>query len=82
MRRVLVGKCGGKRVINWPGVLLAGLIVGLVSGASGGATWFLLTGEFDPFAIVLPVFLFVGFFLGNAIRTGMSTPLEQLTNLD
>jgi hypothetical protein len=61
---------------------LVGLIVGLVSGAAGAATWFLLTGEFDLFAIVLPVFLFVGFFLGHAIRTGMSTPLEQLTDLE
>jgi hypothetical protein len=82
MRRVLVGKRNGKRVINWPSVLLVGLIVGLVSGASGAVTWFVLTGEFDLFAVVLPLFLFVGFFLGYAIRTGMSTPVEQLTDLD
>jgi hypothetical protein len=61
---------------------LVGLIVGLVSGASGAAAWFLLTGDFDLLAMVLPVFLFVGFFLGHAFRTGMSTPLEQLSDVN
>jgi hypothetical protein len=81
MRRVLVGKRNDKRVINWPGVLQAGLIVGAVSGASGAATWYLLTGEFNPLAVLFPVAAALGWFLGTGIRTAVSTPVEQLPDL-
>ena len=81
-KRVLVGTRNGKRVINWPVVFLLGLIVGVVSGASGAGTWFLLTKEFSLFAVVLPVVLFVSWFSGTAIRRGFSVPIEQLPSLD
>lgn len=68
-QRVLVSTRNGKRVINWPVVLLLGLIVGLVTGACAAGTWFLLTREFSASAVVLPVFLAVGWFWGTAIRT-------------
>src|SRR5205809_7934503 len=71
-KRVLVGTRRGKRVINWPVVFLLGLIVGVVSGASGAGTWFLLTKEFSLFAVVFPVFLAVGWLWGTAIRSGLS----------
>jgi hypothetical protein len=81
-KRVLVGRRNGKRVINWPVVFLLGLIVGVVSGASGAGTWFLLTNEFSLFAVVLPVLLFVGWFWGSAIRKGFSVPIGRLPSLD
>ena len=81
-KRVLVGSRNGKRVINWPVVLLLGLIVGVVSGASGAGTWFLLTKEFSLFAVAFPVLLLVGWFLCDAIRHGFSVPIEQLPSLD
>ena len=81
-KRVLAGTRNGKRVINWPVVFLLGLIVGVVSGASGAGTWFLLTKEFSLFAVVLPVFLFVGWFSRTAIRRGFALPIEQLPSLD
>ena len=81
-KRVLVGTRNGKRVINWRVVFLLGLIVGIVSGASGAGTWFLLTKEFSFFAVVLPVFLSVGWFSGTAIRRGFLVPIEQLPSLD
>ena len=81
MTRVLVGKRNGKRIINWPGVLLVGLIVATVSGLSGGFTWFLLTGEFSPAAVAVPTILFVWTMLGMGIRSGFAAPLEQLTDL-
>ena len=81
-KRVLVGRRNGKRVVNWPVVLLLGVIVGVVGGASGGATWFLLTKKFSMFAVFLPVVLFVGCFLGNALRSGSSVPIDQLPSLD
>ncbi len=80
MARVLVGTRKGKRVINWPVVLWLGLLVGVVSGAA--AAWFLLTGEFDLFAVGFAVFLCIGWFLGLAIRSGFSTPPERLRKLD
>jgi hypothetical protein len=61
MRRILVGKRNGKRVINWPAVLLTALVVGFVSGAAGAATWFVLTKDFDLFAVLLPVCMFMGY---------------------
>lgn len=81
-KRILVGRRNGKRVINWRVVFLLGLIVGVVSGASGAGTWFLLTKEFSLFAVVLPVFLFVGWFSGTAIQKGFSVPIAQLPSLD
>ena len=81
-KRVLVGTRRGRRVVNWPVVLLLGVIVGVVSGASGAVTWFLLTREFSLFAVVFPVFLAVGWFWGTAIRKGFSVPIEQLPDLD
>lgn len=72
----------GKRVINLPVVLLVGMIVGVVTGASGAGTWFLLTKEFSLSALVLPVFLFLGLFWGIAIRRGISVPIEELPSLD
>jgi hypothetical protein len=82
MRRVLVGKRSGKRIFNWPGVFLAGLIVGMVGSASSAATWFLLTGEFAPLAVVVPVFLAIGFFVGTALCSYLATPLQRLPDLD
>ena len=81
-KRVLVGTRRGKRVINWPVVLWLGLITGIVSGASGAGTWFLLTKGFSLFAVFFPVFLLVGWFWGTAIRNGFSVPIEQLPSLD
>jgi hypothetical protein len=81
-KRVLVGRRNGKRVINWPVVFLLGIIVGVVTDASGAGTWFLLTKKFSLFAIALPVFLFVGLFWGTAIRRRFSVPIEQLPSLD
>jgi hypothetical protein len=81
-KRVLVGRRDGKRVINWPVVLLLGLMVGFVSGGAGAATWFLLTKQFSLFAVVFPLFLSIGWFWGVAIRSGFSVPIEQLPSLD
>jgi hypothetical protein len=81
-KRIVVGRRGGKRVINWPVALWLGLITGVVSGAAGAGTWFLLTKEFSLFAVALPVFLMVGWFWGTAIRSGFSMPIEQLPSLD
>jgi len=81
-KRILVGTRNGKRVLNWPVVLLLGMIVGVVTGASGAGTWFLLTKEFSLSALVLPVFLFLGLFWGTAIRRGFSVPIEQLPSSD
>lgn len=81
-KRVLVGRRSGKRVIHWPVVFSLGLMIGTVSGASGAGTWFLLTKEFSLFAVVLPVFLFFGWFFGTAIRKGFSVPIAQLPSLD
>jgi len=81
-KRVLVGTRNGKRVIKWRVVFVLALVVGVVSGASGAGTWFLLTKEFSPFAVFLPTFLFVGLFCGGAIRRGLSVPIEQLPSLD
>jgi len=75
-KRILVGTRNGKRVLNWPVVLLLGMIVGVVTG------WFLLTKEFSLSALVLPVFLFLGLFWGTAIRRGFSVPIEQLPSSD
>lgn len=80
--RILVGTRGGKPVINWPTVLGVGLLVGLVAGAAGSGTWFLLTGEFSLSALILAVPLALGYFIGDAIRTRLWTPVEQLTPLD
>jgi hypothetical protein len=80
-KRVLVGTRNGKRVVNWPAVVLLGLIVASVSGASGVGTWFLLTQQFSLSALVLPVFLCALGFLG-AIRRSFSVPIEQLPSLD
>lgn len=81
-KRVLVGKRDGKRVINWPVILMLGLVVGFVSGGTGAATWYFLTNEFSLFVVVLPVFLAIGWFSGTAIRSGFSVPIEQLPSLD
>jgi len=82
MRKVLVGIRKGKPVINWPAVLLVGLIGGMVAGAACAAAWFLLTREFSLPALVFPVALFVGYFVGEAIRTRFWVPPEQLTSLE
>ena len=81
-KRIMAGRRNGKRVVNWPIVLLLGEVDGVVSGASGGATWFLLTKKFSIFAVFLPVVLFVGWFLGIALRSGASVPIDQLPSLD
>src|SRR4051812_42298748 len=65
-KRALVGRRNGKRVINWPAVLLLGVIVGVVSGAAGGATWFLLTKKFSLFAVLFPV-VPVGFWVSRFV---------------
>ena len=71
--RVLVGTRNGKRVLNRPVVLL----VGVVTGSSGAATWFLLTTELSLSALVLPVFLFLGLFWGTAIRRAFQSRLSS-----
>ncbi|MFO0965121.1 MAG: hypothetical protein U0793_05990 [Gemmataceae bacterium] len=81
-KRILVGTRNGKAVINWPTVLVIGLLVGLVVGAAGTATWFLLTGEFSLSALLFPIPLGLGYFVGEAIRTRLSTPASRLTPLD
>ena len=75
-KRVLVGRRDGKRAINWPIVLLFGVVVGVVAGASGGATWFVLTKKFNMFAVLIPVALFLGWFCGIALRRGWSVPFH------
>jgi hypothetical protein len=82
MRRVLVGKRGGRSAINWPAVLLAGGVVGAAAGASAAGTWYLLTGEFDVAALLFPLFLSFGWFAGAALRDVRSIPLEKLPHLD
>jgi hypothetical protein len=77
-----VGLRRGKRAINWPAVLGLGLAVGLVSGGSGAATWYLLTREFSLAATIAPVFLCVGFFLGTGLRKAFLVPPHQLPPLD
>jgi hypothetical protein len=81
-KRVIVGRRNGKRAINWPVVLVLGGIVGVVSGAAGGVTWFLLAKQFNVFAVLLPVVLFPGWFCGIALRRGWSVPIDQLPSLD
>ena len=81
-KKVLVGSRNGKRVINWPVVLMLGLVVGVVTGASAAGMWFLLTKQFSLSSILLAVPLVVGVFLGTAIRRGFSLQLEQLPVLD
>ena len=81
-KRVLVGSRNGKRVINRPIVLLLGLLVGVIAGASAAGIWFLLTKQFSLSAVLVAVPLFVGVFLGTAIRRAFSVPLEQLPVLD
>lgn len=82
MQRVLVGKRDGKPVINWPVVVVIGLIVGIVAGAACTAAWFLLTGEFSWPALIFPVPLALGYFVGEAIRTRYCVPVERLTSLE
>ena len=81
-KRVLVGSLNGQRVINWPVVLLMGVVVGVVTGASAAGMWFVLTREFHLSSVLLAVPLFVGVFLGTAIRRGFAVPVEQLPVLD
>lgn len=81
-KRILVGTRNGKRTINWPMILSLGLMVGVVAGASGVGTWFLLTNEFSLFAVVFPVFMSIGWFWGTAIRRSFLIPIEQLPSLD
>jgi hypothetical protein len=82
MKRALVGTHLGKRVINWPTVLLLGLVVGLVSGGSAIAFWSLLTGEVTVMEVFLPVALCLGFFIGHAIRDAYDVPADRLPTLD
>lgn len=81
-KRILVGTRDGKPVINWPTVLVIGLIVGLVVGACGTATWYLMTGEFSLPALIFPVPLALGYFVGEALRTRFWVPANRLTSLD
>jgi hypothetical protein len=80
-QRILVGRRNGKRVINWPVVVSLALLVGAVAGGSGAATWFLLTKEWSTFALLFPLFLSIGWFVGTAIPSGFSVPIEQLPSL-
>jgi hypothetical protein len=82
MRRALVGTRGGKPVINWPVVVGLGLVVGAVTGAAGSLTWFLLTQEFSVAALVFPLPLAVGYFIGEAVRVRYFVPVAQLPVLD
>ncbi len=47
MTRDLVGIRHGKRVLNWPAIVLLGVVVGIVSGAAATVAWVALTSEFD-----------------------------------
>lgn len=80
--RTLVGTRNGQPVINWPTVIGVSLLVGLVAGATGTLTWFLLTGEFSLSALMLALPLALGYFIGDAIRTRLWTPVDQLQPLD
>jgi hypothetical protein len=82
MKKELVGIRRGKRAINWPALLLLGLLVGLVSGCSAAATWFLLTKEFSLIAALLPVLFCVGLFLGIGSRKAFPVPPQQFPILD
>lgn len=82
MTKVLVGIRDGKRVINWPAVLLVSLLVGLVGGGSGAVTWFLLTKELRVVTILFALALSIGWVGGMAIRDYYKLPHEQLRNLD
>jgi hypothetical protein len=82
MKRILVGTRNGKPVINWPAVLVVAVVVGIAVGGACTATWFLLTGEFSLPALIFPMPLSVGYFVGHAIRTRLCVPAEQLTPLD
>jgi hypothetical protein len=82
VNRALVGLRRGKPVINWPAVLLVGFVVGAVVGAVGSATWWLLTGEFRFEALVFPIPMAVGYFIGEAVRIRYRMPADELTVLD
>jgi hypothetical protein len=81
MKRTLVGIRGGKIAINWPAVLLTGLVVGIVSGSAAAITWFMLTGEFRFSTIFFAVALFIGLLAGESIRKIRSALPEQLSPL-
>lgn len=82
MKRILVGTRNGKPVINWPAVLVVALVVGIVVGAAWIATWYFLTQELRLPAMLFSVALSVGYFVGEAIRTRYTKPVERLTPLD
>jgi len=86
MKRNLLVTRGGKHVINWPGVLLASLIVGAAGGGAAALIWFLLMKEFSLMAIIVPAALSLGWFVGTAVRqayflTSESAPLLDWSNL-
>ena len=82
MNRELLGLRLGKRVVNWPAVLVLGVLAALVSGCSAAAMWFLLTGGFNLAATIAPVFVCVALYLGTEIRKSLLVPSHQLPPLD
>ena len=86
MKRNLVRIRGGKRVINWPAVLLVSLIVGAAGGGAAALFWFLLMKDFSLMTIIIPTTLSLGWFVGTAVRqtyfvTSEPVPLLDWSNL-
>ena len=83
MKFVLVGVRQGKRVLNWPHLVLAGILMpSLVFGAA--LVSYRLFGAGQPF---LPLLLFsaaliAGAAIGSNIRNNMARPMELLPVLN
>jgi hypothetical protein len=82
MRRILVGTRGGVAIINWPAVLLTGIVTGLVAGTAAAGTWYILTDQFHATVMPPAIALFVGWFAGESIRIRRTIPADKISPLE
>jgi hypothetical protein len=79
--RHLVGLSNSQRVINWPGVLVAVLVVGAISSSSAAAVSFILTTTVDLGNVLFVACLMV-ILLRGSVRRAWASPVEKLPRLD
>ena len=80
MKIILVGKCDGKAIVNWPGVLGSASIVAAL--AMVGAAAFMVTlGWFSPLVLVMAAILIPALVVGMSVQRALQLPIEQLKPL-